>query len=101
MHFDPLVNFGPQRGESAPPEPGDPEERGDIVLSDEVSSLNGGHLTWQPTLESALYAFPTPVRATRTTGGGVPFGLQRKLPTNLLCVLGIHLISISLSFSLF
>lgn len=42
-------------GESAAPEPSDPEERGDILLSDE----NGGHLTGQPTLESALYVFPT------------------------------------------
>lgn len=42
-------------GESAAPEPSDPEERGDILLSDE----NGGHLTGQPTLESALYVLPT------------------------------------------
>lgn len=38
--------------ESAAP---DPEERGDTLFSDEISSQNGGGLMWKPTLESALY----------------------------------------------
>lgn len=58
VHFDSSVNFAPPRLNQQlldPVESSDPEKRVTLLLSDEVSTLNGGHLTWQPTLQSAFF----------------------------------------------